>query len=76
MRVDGGGELFLPDFSFAQALRVRAHVTLDPAFGPVVSWHSVFFIFECFGEVARARSLDGESNPDFTITEEVRRLGI
>jgi len=74
--VDQSGRLELPDLTFTQALRVRTHVTLEPAVGPSVSRRQVSWLFECFGEVARAVSVDGETNDDFTTTSELRRLGL
>ena len=36
----------------------------------------VGWVFECFGEVARATAPDNELNDDFTTTAELRRLGL
>jgi len=54
---DALGRLELPDLSFTQAHRVRSRVTVEPAVGASVSRRVVSFMFECFGEVARAQSL-------------------
>lgn len=75
-KVDGAGELRLPDLTFTQALRVRTRVTLQPAAGKTVITRQVSFLFECFGEVARATSRQGEEEDIFTTAAEVRRLGL
>jgi hypothetical protein len=71
------GQMVLPDFTFQQAHRVRFVVTLTPSAGgnPVVQRQDSF-LFECFGEIARATSAVGETNDDFTTASELRRLGM
>ncbi|HQP37191.1 MAG TPA: hypothetical protein PLI95_18530 [Polyangiaceae bacterium] len=76
VRIDASGELRLPSLTFTQALRVRTKVTVQPAAGQSVTQQQVSFVFECFGEVARATSRAGETEEDFTVASEVRRLGI
>jgi len=76
VRVDAAGVLMLPDLTFTQAHRVRTHVTVEPAAGVSTSQRQVGFLFECFGEVARATSLDDEPAEDFTVASEVRRLSL
>jgi hypothetical protein len=76
VKVDAAGRLALPDVTFTQALRVRTTTTIEPAIGPVIVRRQVGWIFECFGEVARATAADGETNDDFTNTSELRRLGL
>jgi len=73
--VDGAGRLELPAFTFTQALRVRTKVTVDPVVGKLTTRRQVSFLFECFGEVARATSRNDEEAADFTKATEVRRLG-
>ncbi len=73
---DALGRLELPDLSFTQAHRVRSRVTIEPAVGAAVSRRIVSFLFECFGEVARAQSRDDETEEDFATAVEVRRLGL
>ena len=80
--VDAAGELRLPDFTFKQVLRVSTLVTVKPKAGSKqgYSQRQVSFVFECFGEVARATSLlfaDPAEDPgrDFTAAKETRRLG-
>jgi hypothetical protein len=75
VRVDGAGALELPDVAFTQAMRVRTTLSIEPAVGVSVIRRQVGFVFECFGEVARAVSQDNEMTDDFTTTTELRRLG-
>jgi hypothetical protein len=75
IRIDGSGALELPDVAFTQALRVRTTLSIEPAVGVPVIRRQVGFVFECFGEVARAVSQDNEMADDFTTTTELRRLG-
>ena len=74
IEVDGAGRLLLPEVTFTQVLRVRTSVTVTPAAGPALMRRQVGFLFECFGEVARATSRDGEAAADFTTAAELRRL--
>ncbi len=74
--VEAGGVLELPDLSFGQVLRVKQQVTLEPAIGPTSTVLQSSFVFECFGEVARATSRLNEVDQEFTIAAEVRRLGL
>ena len=74
--MDAAGRLELTDLTFTQALRVRTRVTGVPAVGASVSRRQVSWMFECFGEVARAVSLDNEPQEDFTTTSELRRRGL
>ena len=71
--VVGAGRLDLPDWSFGQAWRVDQQVTLEPALGAPVSRHITSWLFECFGEVARAQSADGATAP-FDQAVELRRI--
>lgn len=76
VNVDAAGRLELTDLTFTQALRVRTRLTVEPAVGASVSRRQVSWFFECFGEVARAASIDNEPLEDFTTTAELRRLGL
>lgn len=76
IRIDAAGRLELPDLTFTQALRSRTALLIEPALGPSpISRKQVSWLFECFGEVARATSATGEAREDFTTTSELRRLG-
>jgi hypothetical protein len=74
-QVDASGVMELPDFTFTQVLRVRTLVTIAPVAGETTTQRQVSFLFECFGEVARATSQLNEPNADFTTAAEIRRLG-
>jgi hypothetical protein len=76
VRVDAAGQLELPDVTFTQAMRVRTTATIEPAVGATIVRRQVGWVFECFGEVARATAADNEPNDDFTTTAELRRLGL
>ncbi len=82
VHVREAGELRLPDFTFGQALRVYTLVTVKPKAGTVAGYtqHQQSFVFECFGEVARATSAlitDAAADPGelFDEAAEIRRLG-
>jgi hypothetical protein len=75
-QVDASGMLILPDFTFTQVFRVSTLATFAPEVGPPTSTiRQVSFLFECFGEVARATSQTNEPNADFTVASEIRRIG-
>jgi hypothetical protein len=76
VHVDGAGKLLLPDLTFTQAFRVRTKVTVSPSVGQALTRRQVSFLFECFGEVARATSRDNETAEDFTTAAEIRRLAL
>jgi hypothetical protein len=74
--VRSSGRIELPDLAFDQALRVDVRVTVEPAVGEATSRRQVSFLFECFGEVARATSRPNEAATDFTTAAELRRLSL
>ena len=55
---------------------MRTTLTVTPAAGKAVSTRQTSFLFECFGEVARATSQNDETQDNFTTAAEVRRLGL
>lgn len=80
--VEEAGELRLPDFTFTQALRIHTRVETRPKAGTDQGYvqHQHSFVFECFGEVARATSPvvlvpADDPGPDFSTAHEIRRLG-
>lgn len=73
--VDAMGSVDLIQFTFDEVFRVRTKVTVEPAVGAAVTRRQTSFYAECFAEVARATSADGETEPDFTDAAELRRLG-
>lgn len=76
VHVDGSGVLELPDIGFDQVHRVRTRVTIEPSAGAPASQRQVSYLFECFGEVARATSRAGETEEDFTVASEIRRFAL
>lgn len=82
VEVVAAGELRLPDFTFQQVLDVYTQVTIQPKAGSKEGFtqHQHSFVFECFGEVARASSVlvtdpDDDPGADFLTAREIRRLG-
>lgn len=76
VRVDASGELWLPSLRFDQVLRVRTDLTVEPSVGEGFTRKQVGYVFECFGEVARAVSADNETDDNFDTAVEIRRLGL
>ncbi len=76
VNADATGKVVLPDVTFDQVHRVRTKVTIEPAAGVTTVTRQVSFLFECFGEVARATSQPGEMQDDFTVASEMRRLSL
>ena len=70
------GQLVLPELTFDDAYQVFTSVVVAPAVGQSIRTKQASFLFECFGEVARATSQPGEEETFFTTAAEVRRLGI
>jgi hypothetical protein len=70
------GKLVLPAYTFEQTFQVRTKVTLQPSVGASVVTRQAGFLFECFGEVARATSKNDEPEASFTTATELRRLGL
>jgi hypothetical protein len=75
--VSAGARLDVPYVEFSPVLRVRTHVTRTPSTGtPVVGKRTTLFMFECFGEVARAESKQDETAEDFTTAAYLRRFAL
>jgi hypothetical protein len=74
--VVAAGQVLLPDLTFTQALRVTTALTTEPSVGAVQQHRQSSWFFECFGEVARASSAEGEQQDDFTTATELRRIGL
>lgn len=75
--VTGSGRLDVPYVHFSPALRVRTHVVRAPSTGtPTVGKRVTGFLFECFGEVARAESKQDEPDADFTTAATLRRFAL
>lgn len=72
-----GDYLDVPYVRFSPVLRVRTLVTRRPSTGtPVVTRRNVIFLFECFGEVARAESRIDEPSAEFTMAAYLRRFAL
>lgn len=77
IEVLGDGRVDVPYVRFSPAMQVRTLVTRKPSTGtPVVSRRNVIFLFECFGEVARAESRQDEPSPEFTTAAYLRRFAL
>ncbi|CAN5549837.1 hypothetical protein BH11MYX1_BH11MYX1_11410 [soil metagenome] len=77
VNVTAGERLDVPYVEFSPVLRVRTNVTRTPSTGtPVVSKRTTIFMFECFGEVARAESKQDEAAEDFTTAAYIRRFAL
>jgi hypothetical protein len=75
--ITGSGRLDVPYVRFSPVLRARTHVVRTPSTGsPVVGRRATIFLFECFGEVARAESKQDETNADFTTAARLRRFAL
>lgn len=73
--VSGSGRLDVPYVKFSPTLRVRENV-IRKAGATQVTKRTTIFLFECFGEVARAESKQDETNPDFTTAAYLRRFAL
>lgn len=74
--VDARGTVVLPELTFTDALRLRIELTQSFVAGPGVRKIQYLWMVECYGEVARMTSRDGEVDPDFISAVEFRRLGL
>lgn len=71
-----GAELDVPYVQFSPILRVRTNSIRTPSTGGAVNKRVTLFMFECFGEVARAESNANEPDPDFTNAAYLRRFAL
>jgi len=74
--VDARGEVRTEAITFSNVLRLRVELTQTFPAGPGVRRIQYLWMAECYGEVARAVSRDGDVNPDFTEATEFRRIGL
>ncbi|MCC7539611.1 MAG: hypothetical protein IT379_25540 [Deltaproteobacteria bacterium] len=74
--VDAVGEMRLGILTFSSVLRVRVEIVQTFPAGPGVRRIQYLWLAECYGEVARATSRDGEVDPSFGEAVELRRLGL
>lgn len=70
------GELALPYVEFSPTLRVRTSAVRKPSSGGMSSRRQSLWLFECFGEIARAESRPDETNADFTNAAYFRRFAL
>jgi hypothetical protein len=73
--VTGSGRLDVPYVQFSPVLRVREHA-IRKAGATQIEKRTTIFLFECFGEVARAESNPDETSPDFTTAAYLRRFAL
>ena len=75
--VTGREHLDVPYVDFSPVLRVRTQLARQ-ATGTTtkITKRTTLFMFECFGEVARAESAPNEPDPDFTTAAYLRRFAL
>ncbi|MCP4448548.1 MAG: hypothetical protein GY811_24910 [Myxococcales bacterium] len=67
----------LPHLRFARAHKLRTRITSDSgAAGLVVTRQQISLLSECFGEITRIVSLDGDSADDFSRAAELWRFSL
>jgi hypothetical protein len=72
-----GGSVLRRDYLlFDPTLRVRTSAVRRPSSGGMTSRRQTLWLFECFGEVARAESRVDEPNADFTSAAYLRRFAL
>jgi len=77
VEVTGDGRLAVPYVNFSPVMRVRTLATRTPSTGtPVVTKRTTIFMFECFGEIARAESTTNETSAEFTKAAYLRRFAL
>jgi hypothetical protein len=76
MAVDAHGEVRLGALTFRNALRLRVEIVQQFPAGPGRRRIQYLWLTECYGEVARITSTDGQVAPEFTTALEFRRLGL
>jgi len=74
--VVGAGLLAVPYVELSPVLRVTVAVRRAPTSGPTTSRRTTLFLFECFGEVARAESKPDETSADFSFAAYFRRFAL
>ena len=73
--VPDSGRLDVPYVQFSPTLRVREKAVRKTG-SAAITKRTTLFLFECFGEVARAESKQDETNPDFTQAAYLRRYAL
>lgn len=75
LEADARGEVRLGALTFRDALRLRIETTQVFPAGPGRRRIQYLWMTECYGEVARITSMDGQVATEFTTAREFRRLG-
>lgn len=70
------GTLALPYLEFDPTLRVRTTAVRKPSSGGMTSRRQTLWLFECFGELARAESRPDETSGEFTNAAYFRRFAL
>lgn len=70
------GLLAVPYVEFSPVQRVRTHAIRRPSSGGMTSRRQTLWLFECFGELARAESRADEPDPDFSNAAYLRRFAL
>jgi hypothetical protein len=73
--VDAAGEVNVGVLTFRNTLRIRVESTQMFPAGPGMRHIQYLWMTECYGEVARITSTDGEVDPSFGTASEFRRIG-
>lgn len=74
--VVGSGRLAVPYVEFSPVMRVTVAAVRTPTTGASTSRRTTLFLFECFGEIARAESKADEPSADFTFAAYFRRYAL
>jgi hypothetical protein len=76
LHVDARGEVRLGILTFRDALRLRVEVSQRFPAGPGRRRIQYLWMTECYGEVARITSMEGQVELEFATAQEFRRLGL
>lgn len=74
--VDDRGTVRLPYLDLLNTLRVHVELTQSLPGGTTLRRIQYLYIHECYGEMGRIVSLEGELDPNFTTAAEFRRLAL
>ena len=74
--VDQRGTARLPYLDLLNTLRVRVDLTQSLPGGTTLRYIQYLYVHECYGELARIVSQQGELDPHFTEASEFRRLAL
>ena len=77
VRVDGPLRVELPHLGFDQSFRIRTRVVSEvDSSGLSSERQQLLLVNECFGELLRANSVEGEEDPNFTEIAELWRFSL